>query len=865
MSAPRDLTLYEIIFLKDIADKPVIDFKTRKVLENVQTNDNAFRESSNGNGAIGGGNSHDSEWGYGFWSLNSVRSYLRRIDAEPKTHKTAWVSERDGHYSRRNVRISFADDGTVKTTKEYQPTAEEQADILAEMIDKAIKLPQQVESCLSKFPPEIWEGVPQEPSFPGDKKQELFAYRNERGEVMMWQRLIEKYDIKSGKNKKTFQCMTFYDDGEWRFSEPETGLPLFGLEYLKDFSTVFLHEGAGKAVAMRNVKPVHPWHRHLEPSCHLAWTGGASNPTRTDWEPLKKAIKKGHVKRVTIVADNDDVGRSAVPQIAKMLEVPTYWIQFTDDFKESFDLANEFPPKMFGKIKIQIENTHPNGEKTTVEKEIEQYIGPSFNDCLKPATWMTDEIPPPPTTGRGRPPKPTYRLRKHARGRWLYIPTNGEQGEFDRYVCRDNSDVIVKAATLERYLKQFAHPGSNIVELITRSQTRHIDGLCYRPDHAKQTSDGAAIINVDGRAKLNMYRPTNIQPIKGDPKRWLEFHDPFFPIEAERKHMLRTVATIIARPWVRIEQAELLKSETQGTGKSTYGKILCKLVGAHNSSEPTADIILGDWNDWQVNKTLVVVHEIYAGHSWHAYNRLKQMITEGTMMANVKYLNKYRTDNYGHFLMLSNATMPIMIEDSDRRVFVPLVTEIPWDKKEAAEFYDWLDNGGYGIILDWALHFGDGKAEGEGYLPDACEVPNTVCKQQMIEDSRGKRINYAYQFAAKANEYRRDGKAPVSEDNCLLPAAIVASEVFEEAERRFSADRATAVEMRGALTKGGLKLVREQVGIEGSAIRPFLNLTAVREIEKRFDCAFVAARGEFVSNPPFDLWLGRKSPNISGR
>ncbi len=202
----------------------------------------------------------------GFWALPSVRSYLSRIGAEPRSLKRAWVCVGEGRYTRDVRAIDFAPDGkvTVKVNayskavadaEGYAPTEEEQAAIRAEAKD--VKLPKQI-PWDSAVVPDHLDKLPNE---------HLFCFKNINGEVICYQ---ERREDKDGK--RSFHFWTYYSDGKWRQMEPEGGLPIFGLEKLRDNrkeripATVYLHEGAKAARAMQNIKeenPDHPWFDEL--------------------------------------------------------------------------------------------------------------------------------------------------------------------------------------------------------------------------------------------------------------------------------------------------------------------------------------------------------------------------------------------------------------------------------------------------------------------------------------------------------------------------------------------------------------------------------------------------------------------------
>jgi hypothetical protein len=230
---------------------------------------------------------------------------------------------------------------------------------------------------------------------------------------------------------------------------------------------------------------------------------------------------------------------------------------------------------------------------------------------------------------------------------------------------------------------------------------------------------------------INQHIPTQIRATKGDVTPWLEFLKYLFPVEAEREAIERWCATLIARPDIRMEYGLLLVSETQGIGKTTLGaKILAPLVGDHNVGFPSEDdIVNNQFNSWVANKRLVIIGEIYSGHSWKAYNRLKSYITDKDIDFNAKYMRPYRVENWVHVIACSNSRKALKMEERDRRWFYPTVNEVSWSRKEFVAFNEWIISGGLQVIRYWAEKF-------DNYISPGERAPMTDLKAQMIRDSR---------------------------------------------------------------------------------------------------------------------------------
>jgi len=214
---------------------------------------------------------------------------------------------------------------------------------------------------------------------------------------------------------------------------------------------------------------------------------------------------------------------------------------------------------------------------------------------------------------------------------------------------------------------------------------------------------------------INLHTPTQIKSVKGDIKPFIEFMEYLIPDKNDRHQLLRWCATLIARPDIRMTFAVLLVSKQQGIGKSTLAeKILAPLVGMHNTSFPSErDIVEGNFNSWLARKRLVIVSEIYTGHSFKAYNNLKSYITDRRIDVNEKFMRGYTIDNYTHFVACSNSLKALKLEDEDRRWFLPKVKEYPWHPSKYTELNAWIVSGGLSIIKHWAEGFGDYVRPGE--------------------------------------------------------------------------------------------------------------------------------------------------------
>lgn len=682
--------------------------------------------------------------------LTAVSDYLRRIGGRATSFKTAVVERKDGKYEKVLATIKFSASGAVSAPEGYEPTEGELASIGQAL--SQIKFPTHTPvTALHSLPIELETADP----------ASLFRFYDDTGQIVMLQHRVEKVD------GKAYVPWTYWSDGIWRRMEPEGFLPVWGLDQLKDNAVVFIHEGAKAARSVWEQcegtgEVTLPWVNEMRHAAHLGWIGGAHSVGRTDWA----ALRKRGIKRAYIVADNDAEGRAAVPVISRELGCPALLIQFTQEWPDGFDLGDPFPDDMYGEV---------SGERT--------YTGPSFAACLNPATWATDEHIIPAETPRGQPRRVSA-LRAAFAAQWAWVE------EVDLYVNTEFPTIQLKKDSFNNAVRPFSHV-KDTAALLQSSFTGRTARLTYRPDQTRR------FILDDGSSAINLFRPSLVKPKAGPIEPWLDFLAYMFPKQVEREHIMRWCATLIARPDVRMTHGLLILSETQGVGKTTLGQILADLVGRHNCSFPGNSMIVEQqFTGWLANKRLIVVNEIYEGHSWKAYNRLKTYLTDDYIEANIKHQATYTIPNWTHYYLCSNEMIALKIEDKDRRWFVPDLTEVPWTHEEFGRFRHWLTTGGLAAITAWAISYGKYVRPGE-------IAPMSRNKKRLIEDSRSEGEQMSRQLA----EF-----VLASDNPCVIPTAWVRDWVKT---RLPGANHDTERKLGKVMASAGMAFSGEMVVIKG--------------------------------------------------
>lgn len=299
---------------------------------------------------------------------------------------------------------------------------------------------------------------------------------------------------------------------------------------------------------------------------HLGWPGGVERPNAVDWSKiigLKKAL-------VVLACDNDQEGIDVATTISQILMRQLSVILFDVRFPPTFDLADDWPEgKDFW--------------------EGEKYVGPSFNDCLFPATWATKIGK---AEGKGRPPAV---MRNEFAKEWFWVIDPAV------FAHERHSDRILDEQAFNRSVRPFSHVANTAALLINHFPSR-CDTVTYDPGRKP------GLVNIGELRLLNTFRPSTIMATTGDPTPFHDYMTYLIPDDGDRKEVLRWCATLIAKPEIKMSYGVLLISETQGIGKGTLGEaILTPLLGEANVSSPDEqEITESNFNGWIPHKRLAV-------------------------------------------------------------------------------------------------------------------------------------------------------------------------------------------------------------------------------------------------------------------
>lgn len=252
----------------------------------------------------------------------------------------------------------------------------------------------------------------------------------------------------------------------------------------------------------------------------------------------------------------------------------------------------------------------------------------------------------------------------------------------------------------------------------------------YRPDQPQ-------FFDVEGQAYANYFTPTSMMGVKGGksmPKYIGMLLDSLFSEDAEMKDRFLNWLAYIYQYKKRTGVAWVFVGE-QGTGKGVLVEtIIGGIFGKNMKANVTDSQLDNQFNSYLSNALIVHFNEVSSESRksrMTVKNRLKTWITDDTIHINQKNVKEYTQSNYCNFIINSNESIPIDIDDGDRRFNVVHTSQVLQGKA----WFDGIDiiKEIKGELEDFASHIAgytvDAKAAKRAYMSDR--------KKKLVEAVKG--------------------------------------------------------------------------------------------------------------------------------
>jgi hypothetical protein len=171
------------------------------------------------------------------------------------------------------------------------------------------------------------------------------------------------------------------------------------------------------------------------------------------------------------------------------------------------------------------------------------------------------------------------------------------------------------------------------------------------------------------------------------------------------EYLIGWLARMVQDPAQEGHTAVVLRGR-QGTGKSFFAKMVGELFGRHFLHISNGTHLTGQFNGHLRDVVLLFADEaFYAGDRRHE-SVLKTLITEPTLMIEVKGVDAEVAPNFVHLIMASNADWVVPADLDDRRFFVLDVSKAhAGDRVYFAGIHDDLKAGGFQSLLYFLMNY----------------------------------------------------------------------------------------------------------------------------------------------------------------
>lgn len=324
--------------------------------------------------------------------------------------------------------------------------------------------------------------------------------------------------------------------------------------------------------------------------------------------------------------------------------------------------------------------------------------------------------------------------------------------------------------------------------LLAEGYVRKVSDITYDP------LDPRLYVERDGLEFLNTFRPSSVQAVAGDPEPFVDFLAGLVPNVDEREHLLKMIGFTVRNPGKKVRHALLLRTKVQGVGKSMLADIWGELLGVHNVRKTTPREIFSDFQGYLRESTLVLCEEMNLGMGMKPYNELKDILTSDTAVINEKFKKPRVWPIHATMVFFSNLEKPILVEQSDRRLFYIDSQAIKREPDYYRTFSAWWRSN-LGVIRAYldSIDLGD-------FNPHA-PPPMTAAKHGLIEGSKSE-LAQDLQWAIKGRR------------GCFDWDLVTLDQVVLEMDRKFGPRKvADALKEIGAVSLGQQRIGERKLSL----------------------------------------------------
>lgn len=201
-----------------------------------------------------------------------------------------------------------------------------------------------------------------------------------------------------------------------------------------------------------------------------------------------------------------------------------------------------------------------------------------------------------------------------------------------------------------------------------------------------------------GDRAYNLWRGYGVEPVEGD----IELFREHLQLFDAHDYVWKWICWVIQNPAAKPKVALVFRGQ-EGVGKGLVGQVLLKIFGPHGLHVTNQRHVTGNFNSHLMTCCLLFADEAdFTGKQ--DVGVLKTLITEDRIPIEMKGVDVKEADSYVALLMSTNRDWAVPASaDARRFVVVDVDNARKNDHAYWAQIWGWLDDGGYGRILNAAM------------------------------------------------------------------------------------------------------------------------------------------------------------------
>lgn len=204
--------------------------------------------------------------------------------------------------------------------------------------------------------------------------------------------------------------------------------------------------------------------------------------------------------------------------------------------------------------------------------------------------------------------------------------------------------------------------------------------------------------------------------------------------------VLKWLAYPIQHPGAKMKTA-LVVHGPQGVGKNLFFEAVMAIYGEYGRVIDQA-AVEDKFNDWASRKLFMIADEVVARSDvYHIKNKLKSFITGDTIRINPKNIASYEERNHVNVVFMSNETMPVVLEEDDRRHAV-IWTPPGLSPERYSAVHKEIRSGGIAALHDYLLNLNLGD------FSEHSKPPESSARRELINQSLDSTSRFFYALTA---------------------------------------------------------------------------------------------------------------------